>query len=83
MLKMVVSWFFQKSKNQSLSFSLREGGCSKVQIWSHRAHLDSSSTQNQDWTCDYVLRELHSHGIRHLDVDILYHQGQVMVAEKE
>ena len=72
--------FFHGSRSQSLSSSILERGCSRVQIWSHRAHLDSSSSQSQNWTCDYVLNELHSHGIRHLDVDVVFHEGQAMVA---
>lgn len=55
-------------------------GCGVVKIWSHRGHLDSSSPKSRDWTCDHVLKELKDHNIRHLDIDIVFHGGQSIVA---
>ena len=60
--------------------SRRPRGCNVVQIWSHRGHLDSSSPESRNWTCDHVLMELQTNGIRHFDVDVLYYQGQSIVA---
>jgi hypothetical protein len=60
--------------------ALRPKGCNVVQIWSHRGHLDSSAPENRKWTCDHVLKELQTNGIRHFDVDVLFYNGQSMVA---
>lgn len=51
-----------------------------MQIWSHRGHLDSSSPKSREWTCDHVLLELHKHGIHHFDIDVLFYEGQSIVA---
>ena len=60
--------------------SNRPVGCGVVQVWSHRGHLDSSAPESKTWTCDHVLQTLQENGIRHLDVDLIYHQGKSMVA---
>jgi hypothetical protein len=36
--------------------------------------------ENRDWTCDHVLKELQANGIRHFDVDVLFYNGQSLVA---
>lgn len=58
----------------------RPKGCGSVQIWSHRGHLDSSSPDSKSWSCQHVLTELKKNEIRHLDVDILFHEGNAIVA---
>lgn len=55
-------------------------GCGVVQIWSHRGHLDSYSSESATWTCDHVLASLHENGITHIDVDVIYHDGVALVA---
>lgn len=61
-------------------YAARPRGCNVVEIWSHRGHLDASAPDMRDLTCDRVLMELEANGIRHLDVDVLYHEGQSVVA---
>lgn len=61
-------------------YAAQPRGCNVVEIWSHRGHLDASDPDIRDWTCDRVLMELKANGIRHLDIDVLYHEGQSVVA---
>lgn len=76
----LVALLFMFYKLSRSNPGMRPRGCGVVQIWSHRGHLDSSAPDNRDWTCDHVLKELQRNGIRHLDVDVLFYNGQSVVA---
>jgi len=62
------------------SQSTKLPGCGRVKIWSHRGHLNSYDESSNEWTCDHVLETLAKNDINHIDIDILVHEGQTLVA---
>lgn len=55
-------------------------GCGTIQVWSHRGIVDAPTPV---CTCEESVRALAAGGVSHLDVDVIVHNAQALVAHPQ